>query len=75
MLTPVAATTLGAAGVAAQPPADAPPPPPPPSEGGGGGGIGHIPIPVLAIWLGTIIAMVYIATHDDKDRLPTTSPD
>ena len=69
MMTPVAAATLGAAGVAAQPPADAPPPPPPPPEGGDGGGIGHIPIPVLAIWLGTIVAMIYIATHDDKDRL------
>ena len=70
MMTPVAATTLGAAGVAVQPPPDAPPPPPPPE---GGGGIGHIPIPVLAVWLGTIVAMVYIATHDDKDRFE--SPD
>ncbi len=69
VMTPVAATTLGAAGVAAQPSADAPPPPPPPPEDGGGVGIGNIPIPVLAIWLGTIVAMVYIATHDDSDRL------
>jgi hypothetical protein len=71
MMTPVAATTLGSTGVAAQPPADAPPPPPP--EDRGGGGIGHIPIPVVAIWLGTIVTMVYIATHDDKDRFE--SPD
>jgi hypothetical protein len=72
MMTPVGAATLGAAGVAAQPPAEAPPPPPPPPEGGGGG-IGHIPIPVLAIWRGTIVAMVYIATHEDKDHFE--SPD
>jgi hypothetical protein len=73
MMTPVAATTLGGAGVAVQPPADAPPPPPPPPEGDTEGGIGHIPIPVLAVWLGTIVAMIYIATHDDKDRFE--SPD
>jgi hypothetical protein len=71
MMTPVAAATLGAAGVAVQPPADAPPPQPP--EGRDGGGIGHIPIPVLAVWLGTIVAMIYIATHDDRDRFE--SPD
>ena len=69
MMTPVGATTLAAAGVAAEPSAEGPPPP----EGDRGGGIGHIPLPVLAIWLGTIVAMVYIAIHDDKDRFE--SPD
>lgn len=72
MMTPAGATALGAAGVAAQAPPDAPPPPPPP-EGRDGRGIGHIPIPVLTIWLATIVAMIYIATHDDKDSFE--SPD
>jgi hypothetical protein len=68
MMTPVGATALGAAGVAAQPPGMGPPPP-----NAGGGGIGHIPIPVLVIWLATIVTMIYIATHEDKDRFE--SPD
>jgi hypothetical protein len=68
MMTPVGATALGAAGVAAQAPPDSPPP-----ERRGRRGIGAIPIPVLTIWLATIIAMIYIATHDDKDRFE--SPD
>lgn len=69
MMTPVGATTLGAAGVVAPPPGEGSPP----SETDGQGGIGHIPLPVAAIWLGTILTMIYIATHDDKDRFE--SPD
>jgi len=69
MMTPVGAATLTAAGLAAQPPDEGPPPP----ESDRRGGIDHIPLPVLAIWLGTILTMIYIATHDDKDRFE--SPD
>ena len=73
MMTPVAAKSLGAAGVAVQPPTEDPLPPPPDDRDRVG--IGAIPIPVLAIWLGTIVAMIYIATRDDNDGLPTESPD
>ena len=74
MMTPVAATSLDAAGVTVQPPPEATAPLPPP-DGRGRAGIEHMPIPVLAIWLGTIVAMIYIAAHDDKDRVQTKSPD
>jgi hypothetical protein len=68
MMTPVGAAALGGAGVAAQP--DAPPP-----EDRRGFAIQDMPIPVLAIWLGTIGAMIYIALHDHHHGLPTSSPD
>jgi hypothetical protein len=34
-----------------------------------------LPLPVLAIALGTLAAMIYIALHDDDDPRPTVSPD
>jgi hypothetical protein len=67
MMSPVGATALGSAGVAAQ--AE------PGSERANGNGIENLPLPVLAIALATLVAMVYIALHDDKDPRPTESPD
>jgi hypothetical protein len=59
MLTPVSASALGgSAAVAAQP--EGPPPPPPPDAGPG-----FPPIPVIGIWLATIILAIYIVTKND----------
>jgi hypothetical protein len=64
MMTPVGATALGSAGVAAQPG--------PPSEDEDRP---RIPLPVIIIWLGTIAAMIYIATHNNHHPRPHASPD
>jgi hypothetical protein len=69
--------TLGLGDAVAQPgpppgtpPAETPPPyPPPPAYG-----VGGVPTPVIAIWLATIAAMIYIATRHSSGNFHFTVP-
>jgi hypothetical protein len=63
MLSPVGATALGGAAVAGQP---APPPPP----SGYYDRLPPPPIPVLIVWLATLLTMIYIATRNDHHSVP-----
>ena len=67
MMTPAGVATLGTGGAAVQ--GELAP------NGANGNGIENLPLPVLAIALGTLAAMIYIALHDDDDPRPTVSPD
>ena len=63
MLSPVGTAALGGAAVAAAQPA----PPPPPSAYGR---LAPPPLPVIAVWLATLLTMVYIATRNDHHEVP-----
>jgi hypothetical protein len=62
MLSPVGAGALGGAAAVAQPA-----PPPPPSAYGR---LAPPPLPVIAVWLATLLVMVYIATRNDDHGVP-----
>jgi hypothetical protein len=69
MMSPVGATALGGAAVAAQP---VPPPPPP---GYYQDRLPPPPIPVLLVWLATLLVIIYIATrHDHHPETVPNSP-
>jgi hypothetical protein len=60
MLSPVGATALGGAAVAAQP---APPPP------GYSDGLPSPPLPVILVWVATLAVIIYIATKHNHHHL------
>jgi hypothetical protein len=61
MLSPVGATALGGAAVAAQPA----PPPPRYSDG-----LATPPLPVILVWVATLAVIIYIATRNDHHHVP-----
>lgn len=65
MLSPVGTSALGGAAVAAQPV-----PPPPPAYYDRSDSIPPPPIPVLAVWLATLLVIIYIATRHDRHHVP-----